>query len=285
MELDKELKLNENALEKKENGEKRIVKESPLKSNAMLTKSRKKKATSKRKSSIQSKNKELGRPISLNIIYEEPSQVPSTSDKETVENKVTSVPSVELKFNNESKDDKEIGQIVQDIQQESSEKETNNIAFSETKCSDNHSSNDSIKEIPEHKCRNQITESITAVKENANTVDETEENSFFPSPDDNWESRLSSIDYSTQAEEHGEPAPIASGVYYSEIPTKGTISENETLNNNENQPMVPSGFAPTGYVPMVQVFEIEPYTEAHWYPLDVVCRTFREQGTIMKNYW
>ena len=29
---------------------------------------------------------------------------------------------------------------------------------------------------------------------------------------------------------------------------------------------------------MVQVFEIEPYTEAHWYPLDVVCRTFREQG-------
>ena len=97
--------------------------------------------------------------------------------------------------------------------------------------------------------------------------------------DENWESRLPTLDYSNPTSKNGEAsAPIASGVYYSQVPTEETPLE-VTCNEQHQQTDLPT-LAPSGYVPMVQVFEIEPYTEAHWYPLDVVCRTFREQGNI-----
>ena len=85
VELEKELELEQKAITKKDDGEARL-KQSTLKSNAMFTKSKKKKGASKRKVTNQTKNKELGRPISLNIIYEEPSQVQSSSNNEVTVN-------------------------------------------------------------------------------------------------------------------------------------------------------------------------------------------------------
>ena len=58
VELEKELEFEQKAIENKEDGEPR-PRESSLKSNAMFTKSRKKKVTSKRKALIQNKKKHL----------------------------------------------------------------------------------------------------------------------------------------------------------------------------------------------------------------------------------
>ena len=75
------------------------------------------------------------------------------------------------------------------------------------------------------------------------------------------------------------PPPAASGIYYNEAPTEEKhFIQTESTNTSHQQPPDISSIAPAGCVPMVQVFETEPYTEAHWYPLDIVCRTFREQG-------
>ena len=166
---------------------------------------------------------------------------------------------------------------------ESIEKESQSSSCAKSNCTEDDLSNDSVEEIWEHNGDqvNQIIKSIPESTLNANTGDSMHENSYFPPPDDNWESRLSSLDFATESEEHKDSAPISSGVYYSELPTTDSITEKETSESVKDQPIDAACISPTNYVPMVQVFEIEPYTEAHWYPLEVVCRTFREQGMLI----
>ena len=109
--------------------------------------------------------------------------------------------------------------------------------------------------------------------------------SYLPPPDDNWESRLPPIELSAPSKPNGELAqPIASGVYYSE-PQKCESDERvDTLTESQPQPPDITCVAPPDYVPMVQVFEMEPYTQAHWYPLETVCQTFRGQGMFLRFY-
>merc|ERR1712038_109345 len=113
------------------------------------------------------------------------------------------------------------------------------------------------------------------------SINDNTETLFYPITDENWESRLPSFDIANPTNHKGEAsAPIASGVYYSQISSEDKTTEETKTIEQHQQADIPAQ-APADYVPMVQVFEIEPYTEAHWYPLDVVCRTFREQG----RYW
>ena len=100
--LVKELVLERKALEKKDDGQQR-QKESSLKSNAMFTKAKKKKVTSSKRKPTTNKNKELGRAISLNIIYEEPSQIQQSSVKESTDGNNSNAVIPELKHAKESK--------------------------------------------------------------------------------------------------------------------------------------------------------------------------------------
>ena len=107
--------------------------------------------------------------------------------------------------------------------------------------------------------------------------------SYLPPPDDNWESRLPPIELSAPSKPNGELAqPIASGVYYSEAQKCESDERVDTLTESQPQPPDITCVAPSDYVPMVQVFEMEPYTQAHWYPLETVCQTFRGQGMFLR---
>ena len=280
--MEKELEKEQKTLEKK-NHENSRPKESTLKSNAMFTKSRKKKVSSKRKASIQNRNKELGRPISLNVIYEEPSQITSTV-KEAIEDKSDKGEKpIEKSKSDESPDINEVKEHVFSLQ----ENETDQIAIKEGNSAksqyiENHSSMEN-RDVTNGKSTTDQGNKIGNEKEElvheSVLVNESRESSFLPPTDENWESRLPALDYSYLTSKNGEAsAPIASGVYYSHVPTEEIPSDKTS--NDQHQQTDMSALAPAGYVPMVQVFEIEPYTEAHWYPLDVVCRTFREQGNV-----
>ena len=287
VELEKELELEKKQLEKKDDG-KQCPRESPLKSNAMLTKTKKKKPTSsKRKSAIQNKNKELGRVISLNIIYEEPAQKPGPSGKESIDENKNREAAPEIEHSNE---------IELNNAQITGREENGSI----TTKGENEPSNDIALEqncatkqepVPKESINPELAVEINRVENRGATTkahvaqitdcqDLKDTLNHFPPPDDNWELRLPPMDLSTnlKPEEEARP-PAASGVYYNEAPTEEKhFIQTESTNSSHQQPPDISSIAPAGCVPMVQVFETEPYTEAHWYPLDIVCRTFREQG-------
>jgi len=248
----------------------------------MFTKSRKKKVTSKRKSSIHNRNKELGRPISLNVIYEEPSQLASSTQKDAIE-----VKSDILSTHIETAKKSDQNSILNEIKDEQTPQkmETNDSTIKTADL------NDSSKTVKPSSIEDLIEpqESLTTIHaDNTNVEPEMighesqcistyVENLTFPPADENWETRLPSLDFSNPLNSNKEiPAPITSGVYYSEISEENNNLTDETSSEHQQSDM--PVVAPADYVPMVQVFEIEPYSEAHWYPLDVVCRTFREQG-------
>ena len=248
----------------------------------MFTKSRKKKITSKRKASHQSKNKELGRPISLNIIYEEPSQTLS-SENEPTSAKNKSNTSIEVKNTLQNVVDSEVKTTTKSIEEEESisDKSTSNKSFTQACTKEQCTSDDQDKSSTDDNNGNyhQVKESIKSI--NSTQIEkEPQDDVYPPIIDDNWESRLPLLEFVLESNSNKVPPPGVSGVYYSEIPTTEIISEAEKTNVEPQPSHDSSGLAPAGYVPMVQVFEIEPYTQAHWYPLDVVCRTFRDQGIL-----
>ena len=246
----------------------------------MLTKSRKKKVSSKRKS-IQNRNKELGRPISLNVIYEEPSQISSSTVKDAIEVKSdlsenSIEPTIENKANFIVNDELEKVNIQNDKGNENviTKDKSPNSGLAEKSSMEQH-----------YKSQDQLStaqESDACVKEEpaqeSLSINDNTETSFYPITDENWESRLPSFDNANPTNHREEAsAPITSGVYYSQISSEDKTPAETKAVEQHQQADIPAQ-APADYVPMVQVFEIEPYTEAHWYPLDVVCRTFREQG-------
>ena len=70
-------------------------------------------------------------------------------------------------------------------------------------------------------------------------------------------------------------------MYYSEAQKCESDERVDTITESQPQPPDITCVAPSDYVPMVQVFEMEPYTQAHWYPLETVCQTFRGQGMFL----
>ena len=281
VELEKELEREQKAIENKNVSNNRS-KESTLKSNAMFTKSRKKKVSSKRKSSIHNRNKELGRPISLNVIYEEPSQLTSSTQKDAMEVK-SGIVGTHIETAKKSDQNSILNEKTEDEQTlQKNEANESTIKMTGFKDSSKTDIPSSIKDLTEPQ------ESLTIIHANNNVEPEMTrhesqcittygENLTFPPADENWETRLPSIDISNPPNSNKEiPAPTTSGVYYSEISGESNNLTDETSSEHQQSDM--PVVAPADYVPMVQVFEIEPYSEAHWYPLDVVCRTFREQG-------
>ena len=249
----------------------------------MFTKSRKKKVSSKRKSSIHNRNKELGRPISLNVIYEEPSQLASSTQKDAIEAKSdilgthieTAKKSDQNSILNEKTEDEQT--LQKNKANESTIKMTD---FNDCSTTIQPSSIEDLTEPQEsltiiHANNNYVEPEIT--RQESQCITTYDENLAFPPADENWVTRLPSIDFSNPPNSNKEiPAPTTSGVYYSEISEESNNLTDETSSKHQQSDM--PVVAPADYVPMVQVFEIEPYSEAHWYPLDVVCRTFREQG-------
>ena len=282
VELEKELEREQNAIENK-NASNNRSKESPLKSNAMFTKSRKKKVSAKRKSSIHNRNKELGRPISLNVIYEEPSQLASSTQKDEIEVK-SDILGTPIETAKTSDQNSIFNEKTEDTQtHKKNESNTSSIKMTDFNDTCKIVKPSSIEDLTE------TQESLTIIHANKNNAEpemtrqESQcvttygENLTFPPADENWETRLPSLDFSNPTNSNKEiPAPTTSGVYYSEIAEESNNLTDETSSEHQQSDM--PVVAPADYVPMVQVFEIEPYSEAHWYPLDVVCRTFREQG-------
>ena len=280
VELEKELEREQKAIENK-NLENPRTKVSTLKSNALLTKSRKKKVSSKRKS-IQNRNKELGRPISLNVIYEEPSQISSSTVKDTIEVK-SDISENSIETTIENKANSIVNDEIDNKLNIQNDKPNKNVITKDISPNSGLAERSSMEE--HKKSQDQLStaqEQDACVKkepaQESLSINDNTETSFYPITDENWESRLPSFDIANPTNHKGEAsAPIASGVYYSQISSEDKTTEETKTIEQHQQADIPAQ-APADYVPMVQVFEIEPYTEAHWYPLDVVCRTFREQG-------